>query len=102
VAAQDTSAQSSTREFATPQITTHIPDPKLDLQKYKMNVSRLFETPTLANSSDDRCFFIRSYNFTRDDGNAPELKGVTNCTKLNAKAMRQTKKRPAKLVPLGW
>ena len=48
------------------------------------------------------CWFIRSYIFERRDGQAPVLRGETTCTPSHRNQLRQTKKRGARLVPLGW
>jgi hypothetical protein len=52
--------------------------------------------------SDGTCWFIRSYNFVREDGQAPVLKDVTTCTPSKKNELRQAKKRSAGFVPLAW
>ena len=51
---------------------------------------------------ENTCWFIRSYNFEREDGAAPVLKGVTTCTPSKKNELRRAKKRGAEFVPLGW
>jgi hypothetical protein len=45
------------------------------------------------------CFTIRSYYFERQDGLAPEFRGMTTCESSSDIAERNTKRRGAKLVP---
>jgi hypothetical protein len=52
--------------------------------------------------NENTCWFIRSYNFEREDGAAPVLKDVTTCTPSNKNELRRAKKRSAEFVPLGW
>jgi hypothetical protein len=52
--------------------------------------------------NDNTCWFIRSYNFEREDGEAPVLKDVTTCTPSHGNVLRKAKKRGAGVVPLVW
>jgi hypothetical protein len=52
--------------------------------------------------NENTCWFIRSYNFEREDGAAPVLKDVTTCTPSKRNELRRAKKRGAEFVPLGW
>jgi hypothetical protein len=52
--------------------------------------------------NENTCWFIRSYNFEREDGAAPVLKDVTTCTPSKRNELRRAKKRSAEVVPLGW
>jgi hypothetical protein len=54
----------------------------------------------MAAPKDDTCFFIRSYIFEREDGNAPVLKGETVCTPSNANAVRHAKRSKVEVIPL--
>lgn len=53
-------------------------------------------------TNEGTCWFIRSYNFEREDGEAPELKDVTTCTPSHKNELRRAKKRGAGFVPLVW
>jgi len=47
------------------------------------------------------CFTVRSYLFTRQDGNAPVLVATTTCTPANTLRMERTQNPPrVRLVPL--
>lgn len=48
------------------------------------------------------CYAIRSYNFHRQDGNAPVLTGMTTCTPANLLRQRQASPEPrVRFVPVG-
>ena len=47
------------------------------------------------------CFTMRSYLFTRQDGNAPVLVGSSTCTPSRAIRMEQSKHHRGRLVLLG-
>lgn len=48
----------------------------------------------------DTCYTIRSYNFKREDGNAPVLVGTTTCTPANQVRRQQVNRPPrVRLVP---
>jgi hypothetical protein len=55
-----------------------------------------------SNRDENTCWFIRSYNFEREDGAAPVLKDVTTCTPSKKNELRRAKKHGAEFVPLGW
>jgi hypothetical protein len=55
-----------------------------------------------SNRDENTCWFIRSYNFEREDGSAPVLKDVTTCTPSRRNELRRAKKHGAEFVPLGW
>lgn len=70
---------------------------------------RLFSGQTLdpiqidrIQSSDNTCYAIRSYNFTREDGDAPQLVGTTTCTPANIVRNRTVQQPAARLVPLNY
>ena len=51
---------------------------------------------------DNTCYTIRSYNFRRQDGQAPVLASTTTCTTASMLQQRQISPRPGTLyVPLG-
>jgi hypothetical protein len=95
-------AQGPSVDFKNQQIPPLVRDPKIDLHQSAVQARIVVDPQVAMRPSDDRCFYIRSYNFTHADGSAPELKDVTTCTPAKANAMRQTKKRPAMFVPLTW
>jgi hypothetical protein len=45
------------------------------------------------------CFTMRSYVFTRQDGNAPVLVGATTCTPATTLRMERTKQHQVRLIP---
>jgi hypothetical protein len=45
------------------------------------------------------CFTMRSYVFTRQDGNAPVLVGATTCTPATTLRMERSKQPQVRLVP---
>ena len=55
-----------------------------------------------SNRDENTCWFIRSYNFEREDGSAPVLKDVTTCTPSRRYELRWAKKHGAEFVPLMW
>jgi hypothetical protein len=55
-----------------------------------------------SNRDENTCWFIRSYNFEREDGEAPVLKDVTTCTPSHRNVLRRAKKPGAEFVPLVW
>jgi hypothetical protein len=63
-----------------------------------------FDSPMVVSpgsSDQNTCWFIRSYIFERNDGEAPVLKRETVCTPSKANSLQRAKQRPARLVPLG-
>ncbi len=50
--------------------------------------------------AESTCFAIRSYVFTRQDGNAPVLVGSSTCTPASALRMERSKHRQGRLVLL--
>jgi hypothetical protein len=44
------------------------------------------------------CFTMRSYVFTRQDGNAPVLVGTSTCTPASALRMEESKHRHGELI----
>ena len=104
-AAQEQSAASDARIFSQSMIHTKqafvITEPQLKIAALLPPFDRrVFVSPGSPEAST--CWFIRSYIFEREDGEAPVLKGETTCTPSSRNFMRQTKKRHAEFQPLVW
>ncbi len=54
----------------------------------------------LQNPNTNICFAIRSYHFRRQDGQAPVLAGITNCTPGSVLQQRRVSPAPGLYVPL--
>ncbi len=92
--------QTSLRDAPT-QWTPSAPAQVSDLKVKIVEGNEPFDKMRLLPNAD-RCYFIRSYIFERQDGNAPVLKKETICTKSSANNIQKTKKKGAGFVPLVW
>ena len=80
------------------QFQLHPSNPALQLKQLDRASARGLLEP----GQTQGCYFIRSYNFHRQDGNAPVLAGMTTCTPANLFRQRQTSPAPRVMfVPVG-
>ena len=51
-------------------------------------------------SDDGTCYTMRTYYFERQDGNAPELKGMSTCTRTSQRDLKRAERdHPPRLIP---
>jgi len=72
--------QPSLRDFQTQQIPSNFNEQKVDLRSLVIPRS----AAARSGPTNDRCFFIHSFVFEREDGSAPRLKRETVCTPATA------------------
>jgi hypothetical protein len=79
-----------------------VPNFPLHQHRLYLNVQKL-EKPAgqqyAERFGEGTCFTMRSYVFTRQDGNAPVLVGATTCTPATTLRMERTKQPQVRLIP---
>ncbi len=85
------------QQSAPPQFQIHRSNPTLQLKQLHRAAGRLQLEP----GQNYGCYAIRSYNFHRQDGQAPVLAGTTTCTPANLLRQRQASPEPrVRFVPV--